>query len=274
MAWSTNCSSKGVHIDGETLDALLAYIALPSEFTAASGFAQARGIPLYLVDMDGHSRSHLGRMDELLATENLAKLLCGTAPEGRSFELAAARLFFEKGVSLFSYTEEMRARDSHMRDRIGELMESHQGWRAFSTSADGSISGTRMVSIHRSIQRRPSFMIKLFVFDLGNVILPFDNHQIAEKLHRRSALRDSCAPLDIFTYLFDWEKGSINGYEEGLCSSLEFFSDVKERYKLDLGFDEFKDIWNNIFSENPEVSEIITCLKAKGFPPLSAQQHE
>jgi glucose-1-phosphatase len=109
-------------------------------------------------------------------------------------------------------------------------------------------------------------MIKLFVFDLGNVILPFDNHQIAEKLHRRSALKDSCTPPDIFTYLFDWEEGSINGYEEGLCSSLEFFSDIKERYKLDLGFDEFKEIWNNIFSENREVSEIITRLKARGFP--------
>ncbi len=109
-------------------------------------------------------------------------------------------------------------------------------------------------------------MTKLFVFDLGNVILPFDNHQIAEKLHGRSGLRDTCTPSDIFRYLFDWEKGSINGYEEGLCSSLEFFFEVRDRYKLDLGFDEFKDIWNDIFAENTEVSEIVTCLKARGFP--------
>jgi putative hydrolase of the HAD superfamily len=31
-------------------------------------------------------------------------------------------------------------------------------------------------------------------------------------------------------------------------------------------FEEFKDIWNNIFSENMEVNEIIVYLKAKGFP--------
>jgi putative hydrolase of the HAD superfamily len=109
-------------------------------------------------------------------------------------------------------------------------------------------------------------MTKLFVFDLGNVILPFENHQIAEKLHGRSALKGACTPSDIFQYLFDGEKGSVNGYEEGLSSSLEFFFDVRDRYKLDLGFDEFRDIWNDIFSEDLEVNEIITCLKAKGFP--------
>lgn len=115
----------GRRIDAQALDALLAYIALPSEFTAASGFAQERGIPLHLVDMDGPSRSYLSRMEELLARENLAKLLCGPAPENGRFEMAAARLFFQKGVTLFSYTEEMRARDGHMRDRIRSLMESH-----------------------------------------------------------------------------------------------------------------------------------------------------
>jgi len=109
-------------------------------------------------------------------------------------------------------------------------------------------------------------MTKLFVFDLGNVILPFDNRPIAEKLHRRSALKDVCTPSDIFQYLFDWEKGTTNGYEEGRSSSLEFFIDVRDRYGLDLGFDEFKEIWNDIFRENLEVSGIITSLKAGGFP--------
>jgi putative hydrolase of the HAD superfamily len=109
-------------------------------------------------------------------------------------------------------------------------------------------------------------MIKLFVFDLGNVILPFDNRQIAEKLYARSEARDLFSSADIFHYLFDLRKGSINAYEEGLSSSLEFFQDVRDRYKLGLDFEEFKDIWNNIFQENLEVSEVIVYLKAKGFP--------
>ncbi len=109
-------------------------------------------------------------------------------------------------------------------------------------------------------------MIKLFVFDLGNVILPFDNAPIAEKLHARSRRRDLYTPADIFSYLFDMKNGSINGYEEGLSSTTEFFLDVRERYQLDVDFEEFKDIWNNIFRENMEVNEIIVYLKAKGFP--------
>ena len=108
-------------------------------------------------------------------------------------------------------------------------------------------------------------MTKLFVFDLGNVILPFDNRQIAEKLHARSGLK-GVSPADIFGYLFDLRSGSINGYEEGLSSSLEFFLDVRDRYKLRLEFEEFGDIWNNIFRENLEVNEIIVYLKARRVP--------
>lgn len=109
-------------------------------------------------------------------------------------------------------------------------------------------------------------MIKLFVFDLGNVILPFDNVQIAEKLAVTSKGNVTCPSADIFNYIFDAENGSINSYEEGLCSSLEFFRDIKDRYKLQLEFDEFKEIWNNIFRESLEVNEMIVYLKAKGYP--------
>jgi putative hydrolase of the HAD superfamily len=109
-------------------------------------------------------------------------------------------------------------------------------------------------------------MIKLFVFDLGNVILPFDHRQIAEKLYASSEAKGACSPADIFRYLFDLRDGSVNGFEEGNYSSLEFFLDVKERYRLGLEFDAFKDIWNNIFRENLEVNEVIVYLKAKGFP--------
>jgi glucose-1-phosphatase len=107
-------------------------------------------------------------------------------------------------------------------------------------------------------------MTKLFVFDLGNVILPFENWQIADKLHARSG--SDCSSSDIFHYLFDLADGSINPYEEGLQSSLQFFSDTRDRFKLNLEFDEFADIWNNIFRENLEVNEVILFLKAKGFP--------
>jgi len=109
-------------------------------------------------------------------------------------------------------------------------------------------------------------MIKLFVFDLGNVILPFEHHQIAVKLHEASLIKDRFTPDDIFRYLFDHQKGFVNAYEEGLISSRDFFKKLKEKYKLELEPEDFKEIWNDIFEEDAGVSEIILYLKERGYP--------
>jgi len=109
-------------------------------------------------------------------------------------------------------------------------------------------------------------MISLFVFDLGNVILPFEHRQIAVKLHEVSRIQNRFAPDDLFRFLFERDRGFVNPYEEGRISSRDFFAKLRERYKLELEFEEFKDIWNNIFEEDPEVNAIITHLKNKGYP--------
>lgn len=109
-------------------------------------------------------------------------------------------------------------------------------------------------------------MIRLFVFDLGNVILPFEHRQIAVKLHEVSRIRDRFTPDDLFRFLFDGDWGLVNPYEEGLMSSLDFFDGLRQRYKLELEFLEFKDIWNHIFEENPEINAIITHLKNQDYP--------
>jgi glucose-1-phosphatase len=109
-------------------------------------------------------------------------------------------------------------------------------------------------------------MIKLFVFDLGNVILPFEHRQIAVKLHETSRIQDRFTPDDLFKFLFDRDRGLVNPYEEGLMSSVDFFAKLREKYKLELEFEEFKDIWNIIFEQDTEVNDIITYLKNKGFP--------
>jgi len=109
-------------------------------------------------------------------------------------------------------------------------------------------------------------MTKLFIFDLGNVILPFEHRQIADKLYERAGKKEGFTADDIFAYLFELDSGSINDYEEGLTSSYEFFLDLRDRFRLQMGFDEFAGIWNNIFRENSEVNEVIVYLKARGFP--------
>ena len=109
-------------------------------------------------------------------------------------------------------------------------------------------------------------MIKLFVFDLGNVILPFEHRQIAVKLHERSTNKTSFVPQHLFDVMFDLENGLVNPYEEGLMSSVEFFSELKRQFRLDMDIDAFKDIWNPIFREDREVNEAIVYLKEKGYP--------
>ena len=109
-------------------------------------------------------------------------------------------------------------------------------------------------------------MIKLFVFDLGNVILPFEHRQIATELYEKSRDKARFAPDEIFTFMFGRDKGFINDYETGQVSSEEFFGRLKERYKLDITFEKFTDIWNPIFCENPEVNDAILYLKSKGYP--------
>jgi len=105
--------------------------------------------------------------------------------------------------------------------------------------------------------------VEVILFDLGNVILPFNHYRIAEKLSRFSQRKEFQDPPKIFSYLFDFEKGAVNGYEVGKVSSLEFFQSLKEFLQLSLSFEEFVPIWDDIFLENQEVSQIILSQKGR-----------
>lgn len=105
--------------------------------------------------------------------------------------------------------------------------------------------------------------VEVILFDLGNVILPFNHYQIAEKLSRFTGKEEFRDPQKIFSYLFDFQNGAINPYETGKMSTEEFFLSLKRELGLSLSFEEFQPIWNDIFWENVEVSEMIKSLKGK-----------
>jgi FMN phosphatase YigB (HAD superfamily) len=105
--------------------------------------------------------------------------------------------------------------------------------------------------------------IDVILFDLGNVILPFNHYQIAEKLSRLSQKKEFQDPPKIFSYLFDSEKGIINDLDVGKVSPPEFFQSVKEYLDLSISFEAFLPIWNNIFVEDQGVSRIVFSLKGK-----------
>ena len=105
--------------------------------------------------------------------------------------------------------------------------------------------------------------IEVILYDLGNVILPFNHFQIAEKLSRFSQRKEFQDPPKMFSYLFDFDKGAVNGYEVGKVSSLEFFQSLRGFLQLSLSFEDFIPIWNEIFIEDQEVSQIILSQKGR-----------
>ncbi len=107
------------------------------------------------------------------------------------------------------------------------------------------------------------FPIEVILFDLGNVILPFNHFQIAEKLSQFSQRKEFQDPKKIFSYLFDFEKGAINPFDLGKVSPREFFQTIKESLDLSVSFEEFVPVWCNIFIEDQEVAQIILSLKRK-----------
>ena len=194
---------EGRAVDEAGLEAVLSYIDPPFEFASASDYCARHGVHVFPIDLDRFSSARLARMEELVSRKNLARLLAHPMPGGVSFQAAIARLFFEKGVRAFSYTREMRLRDRHMSRAIAGIMQGHApaparlvhicGWQHLCDPFDlyGPLAPIRFSS-----------MIKLFVFDLGNVILPFDHRQIAHKLYACSEAKGACTPSDIFSLPF------------------------------------------------------------------------
>ena len=105
--------------------------------------------------------------------------------------------------------------------------------------------------------------MEVILYDLGNVILPFNHYQIAEKLVRFAPKAGAPDPKRIFSFLFDFENGAINRYETGKVSSPTFFNSLKKTFHLSLTYEEFIPIWSEIFVENQEVSEMIRSQKGK-----------
>ncbi len=105
--------------------------------------------------------------------------------------------------------------------------------------------------------------IEVIFFDLGNVILPFNHYQIAEKLFSFVQKKDFKDPKKIFSYIFDLKNGAINPFDAGKLTPQEFFQSLKKSLGLSISLEAFIPIWNEIFVEDGEVSEIIRSLKGK-----------
>ncbi|HQE80747.1 MAG TPA: hypothetical protein PLP52_09475 [Syntrophorhabdaceae bacterium] len=113
------------------------YMEIPYEYRAVRDYVRDCGGFIYLIDMDIFSLMKLKEIESLINIDNLRTLLTLEDNGMTQSEQVFARLYFEKGIKTFDYTEEMRIRDIHMKDMIWLLMGCHSekrflhicGWR-------------------------------------------------------------------------------------------------------------------------------------------------
>jgi putative hydrolase of the HAD superfamily len=100
--------------------------------------------------------------------------------------------------------------------------------------------------------------IKAIIFDLGNVLVDFD-HTIAAK---RISLYCNKNDQEIYDLIFYSPETIL--FEEGKISAQDFYQRVSKRLGLNLEFNTFVSIWNEIFflsAKNRQVLELASGLR-------------
>ncbi|MDP1854295.1 MAG: HAD family phosphatase [Candidatus Omnitrophota bacterium] len=102
--------------------------------------------------------------------------------------------------------------------------------------------------------------IKAILFDLGNVTVNFDHYLAVERIKNFTDKNTG----EIYQLFFD---SNLTGlFEEGKLTPVEFYRKVKELLSMEIGYEEFVAIWNEIFfltDDNLKVHNLIKKLKEK-----------
>lgn len=96
--------------------------------------------------------------------------------------------------------------------------------------------------------------IRVFLFDLGNVLVRFDHRIAAERI--ASATGVSAEEL----YQLFFYSPLIVAHDEGRVSTRAFYEELKKRLGLQASFEEFLVAWNSIFTEDIEAVNLARDL--------------
>jgi len=89
--------------------------------------------------------------------------------------------------------------------------------------------------------------MKCFAFDLGKVLFNFDYGIALKKIESKIGVPQE----EIIHHLF--YKNFADDFEKGLINAPQFYGKFKNTFKCSASFNEFADIWCNIFSPNHNV---------------------
>lgn len=98
------------------------------------------------------------------------------------------------------------------------------------------------------------------ICDLGNVLINFDHTIAVKKILDYTPKKEE----DIYSLFFDSPLTEL--YEEGRISTDEFFHSVKEFLKLQIDYNTFLPLWNEIFFETPlniKMQEFLRKIKPR-----------
>jgi putative hydrolase of the HAD superfamily len=101
-------------------------------------------------------------------------------------------------------------------------------------------------------------VIRSILFDLGNVLVPFDIHRAYNALSLHSGLQQD----EVATRIKD--SGLYPLYESGQCETEDFRNRFSELLGLNYSQHEFREMWNSIFlPETATSEELILDLKQR-----------
>jgi len=100
-------------------------------------------------------------------------------------------------------------------------------------------------------------MIKTIIFDLGNVIVNFDETNIFNAW----AAASSKTVTEVIKYFNN--SSARKSFERGEISPRQFYDNTLKELGMKMGFNAFKKVWNEIFTLNRDVEKIIKSLKGK-----------
>ncbi|MCF7890136.1 HAD family phosphatase [Candidatus Bipolaricaulota bacterium] len=114
-------------------------------------------------------------------------------------------------------------------------------------------------TIYTSERNRGSKIVHALIFDMGGVIFPLDHMITCRKLSRHCKY----GPKKIYDKIFDSELEDF--FANGQITSKTFYHELKNMLKFDdLSFDEFLEIWSNIFQKDQAVWKLIEEFNNKG----------
>lgn len=133
----------------------------------------------------------------------------------------------------------------------------HQWYHHVTLESVDEIIEEHLVPLVSSPKAASGMRPQAFLFDLGNVLVRFDHRIAARAITSHSGLD----PQKLYELLFD--SSLVVDHDEGRLSTPAFYRGLQEKIGLSMPYEEFLNVWNDIFSEIPATTFLVRGLLAQ-----------